>query len=67
MCDSVCNVCNCKCRKGREEIKKFWNDVNECLMEIRRSKIVLIEDINERVENSDIACVVGKLAVDGVN
>ena len=42
-------------------MKKFWNDVNECLMEIRRwSRIVLIGDMNGEVGNKGIAGLVGK-------
>ena len=49
---------NVTSEKGREEIKS-WNDVNECLMEIeRRSRIVLIEYMNGRVGNSEVAGVV---------
>ena len=52
---------NVKSRKRREEMKKFWNYVNECLMEIETvSRIVLIEDMNGRVGSSEVAGVVGK-------
>ena len=35
-------------------MRKFWNYVSECLSEIGRgSRIVLIGDINGRVENSN--------------
>ena len=40
---------------------KFWNDVNVCLMDIEReSRIMLIGDMNGRVDNNEIAGVVGK-------
>ena len=42
-CMSLC-VCTCKCEKQKRE--NFWNVVNVCLMEIGRSRIVLIGDIN---------------------
>ena len=36
--------------KGRDEMK-FWNDVNECLIEIRRgSRIALLVDMNGRLK-----------------
>ena len=47
-------------------MRKFCNDVNECLMEIGRgSRIVLIGDMNGRV--GEVAGVVAKWGVDGVN
>ena len=53
--------------KRGEEIK-FWNYINECLMEIGRgSRIELIEDMNGRVGNNEVAGVVGKWVVDGMN
>ena len=55
-------------RNGKKREMKFWNDVNECLIEIGRgSRIVSIADINGRVENSEGAGVLGKRDVDGVN
>ena len=43
---------NVRSRKGKEEMKKFWNYVNECLMEIGRGcRIVFIGDMNRRVGN----------------
>ena len=39
-------------------MRKFWNDVHECLMEIERgNRIVLISDMNERVGNSEVTGV----------
>ena len=42
-------------------MSKFWNYVNECLMEIGSgSRIVLSEDMNEKVGSKGITSVVGK-------
>ena len=42
-------------------MKKFWSDVNECLMKIGRgSMIVLIGNMNGRVGNNEITGVAGK-------
>ena len=48
-------------------MRKFWNNVNECLMEMRRGRgrEGLIGDMNGRVETCDVADVVGKCG--GVN
>ena len=54
--------------RGREEMRKFWNDVNECLRSFNRgTRIVLIGDMNGRVGSNEIAEVVGKWGVDGIN
>ena len=54
--------------KGKKEMRKFWNDVNECLIEMgRENKKVLIGDMNGKVGNKKMAGVVGKWGVDGVN
>ncbi len=53
---------------GREEMRKFWNDVNEYWRCFKRgSRIVLIGDTNGRVGCNEIAGVVGKWGVDGIN
>ena len=47
--------------KRRDETRKFWNDVNECLMEIERgNRIMLIKDMNVSVGNNEVAAVMGK-------
>ena len=47
--------------KGKEDMKKFWNYVNECLMDIGRgSIIVLIGDMNGRIVNKEMVGVAGK-------
>ena len=49
---------NERCGKGRE-VRKFWNDVNACMMKIGRgSRIVLIGDMNGRVGSNEIPGVV---------
>ncbi len=47
--------------RGKEEMRKFWNDVNECLRSFERgSRIVLMGDMNGRVGSNEVAGVVGK-------
>ena len=54
--------------KEREEMKKFWNDVNECLVEIGRgSRILSNGDMNGRVGNSKVAGLVRKCGIDMMN
>ena len=54
--------------KGRAEMEKFWNDLNECLKKIGKGRrVVLLGDMNGRVGNNEIGSVVGKWGVDGVN
>ncbi len=49
-------------------MRKFWNDINECLRSFERgSRIVLMGDMNGRVGSNRVAGVVGKWGVDGVN
>ncbi len=53
--------------RGRE-MRKFWNDVNECLRSFEKgSRIVLMGDMNGRVGRNEVAGVAGKRSVDGVN
>ena len=59
---------NARSGKGRVELRKFWNYVNECSVNIGRgSRIVLIVDIRGRVGNSEVAGVVEKWDMDAVN
>ena len=52
--------------KGREEMRKFWNDVDECLGRFERgSRIVLMGDMNGRVGRNEIAGVVGEWSACG--
>ncbi len=49
-------------------MRKFWNDVNECLRRFEKgSRIVLIGDMYGRVGRNEIARVVGKWGADGIN
>ncbi len=53
---------------GREEMIKFWEEVNYCLGVIEKGRrIAVFGDMNGRVENSELAGVVGKCRVEGVN
>lgn len=46
---------------GREEIIKFWNYINDCLRKFEGGrKVLLMGDMNTKVENSEMAQVVGK-------
>ncbi len=46
---------------------KFWNDENECFRRFEKGRrVVVIGDMNGRVENNEIAGVVGKWDL-GVN
>ena len=59
---------NARSGKGREEMRKFWYNLNECLRRFERGrKIVLMGDMNGRVGSSEVAGVVGKWGVEGVN
>ncbi len=52
---------NVKSGKGREEMREFKDEVNDCLgMFEKGRRIVVIGDINRRVGNSELAGVVGK-------
>ncbi len=47
--------------RGREEMRKFWDDVNECLNSFERgSRIVLMGDMNGKVGRNEVTGVVGK-------
>ncbi len=49
-------------------MRKFWNDVNECLRSFERgSRIVLRGDMNGRVGRNEVAGVVEKWGMDGIN
>ena len=54
---------NARSGKGKE-MKKFWNNMKVCLMEIGRgNRIVLIGYVNGKVGNKEIAEVVGKWGI----
>ncbi len=52
---------NVKSRKGREVMREFWDEVNDCLgMFEEGRRIVVFGDMNGRVGNTELAGVVGK-------
>lgn len=54
--------------KGREEMRRFWNDVNDCIKKLESGRrVVLIRDMNGRVGVVEVAGVVGKWGADGVS
>lgn len=53
--------------RGREKMK-LWNDVNKYLRSFKKgSRIVLIRYMNGRVGSNEVAGVVGKSGIDGIN
>lgn len=48
---------NVASRKGREEIRKFWNYVNNCLRNIESGRRAVL-DMKGRVGNCEVAWVV---------
>ncbi len=59
---------NVKSGKGREEIREFWDEVNDCLEMFEEGRrIVVFGDMNGRVRNTELAGVLGKWGVEGVN
>ncbi len=59
---------NVKSGKGREKMREFWDEVNECLEMFEEGRrIVMFGDMNGRVGTSKLAGVVGKWGVDEVN
>ncbi len=56
-----------KSGKGREKIREFWDEVNDCLGMSEKGRIVVFGDMNRRVGNNELAGVVGKSEVEGVN
>ncbi len=59
---------NVKSGKGREKLREFGDDVNDCvgMFETGRT-IVVFGDMNGRVGSSELAGVVAKWGVEGVN
>ncbi len=54
--------------RGRKKMRKFWNDVNECLRSFERgSKIVLMGNMDGAGGSNEVAGVVGKWDVNEVN
>ena len=66
MLESVCMQQQMREAERGQEIK-VWNDMNECAMEIGRGSRSVNRRLNGRIGNSEVADVVGKWSVDGVN
>ncbi len=65
---SVYAPVNVKNGKGREKMREFWDEVNDCLgMFEEWRRIVVFGDMNGWVGSSEMAGVVGKWGVDGMN
>ncbi len=59
---------NVKSGKGREVMREFWDEVNDCLGIFEKGRrIVVFGDVNGRVKNSVLASVVGKWGVEEAN
>ena len=65
---SVYAPVNMKTVKGKNEMMKFWNDLNECIkcFEIGR-RVIVMGDMNARVGDESVEEVVGKWGVPGRN
>ena len=62
----VCASMNLRSKKGREEMRKYRNYVNDCLKEIRRrSRRVIIRHMNGRIRKSEVGGVVGRWSEGG--
>ncbi len=49
-------------------MREFWDEVNDCLgMFEKGRRVVVFGDVNGKVGNSELAGVVGKWEVEGVN
>ncbi len=60
-------ICTCECEKwqGREKIREFWDEVNDCLgMFERGRRIVVFGDMNGRGEMISIICFGNTLCAD---
>ena len=59
---------NMKTTKGKEEMKKFWKNLNECLSEFESErKVIVMGDMNAKVGCEEIEGIVGKWGVPGMN
>ncbi len=59
---------NVKNGKGREKKREFWDEVNDCLgMFEEGRRMIVFGDMNGRVGNTELAGVVEKWGVEGVN
>ena len=65
---SVYAPVNMKTKKGKSEMKKFWNELNECLKMFEpERKVFVMGDMNARVGCEEVDGVVGKWGVPGTN
>ena len=54
--------------KGKEEMRKFWSDLNECGKELQeKGKIIILGDMNAKVGNVSREKIVGQHGAEGVN
>jgi len=59
---------NMKTTKGRDEMRKFWKNLNECLSDFESErKVIVMGDMNAKVGYEEVDGVVGKWGVPGVN
>ena len=59
---------NMKTTKGKSEMNKFWNELNECLKKFEpERKVIVMGDMNAKVGCEEVDGIVGKWGVPGVN
>ena len=59
---------NKKTKKGKSEMKEFWNELNDCLKMFEpERKVFVMGDMNARVGCEEVDGIVGKWGVPGVN
>ncbi len=54
-------------KKGRENMREFWDEVNDCLGMFEEGRIIVFGNMKGRVGSRELAGVVGKWGVDGAN
>ena len=56
------------CEKSEEERDEFWNELTRCVDGLStRNYVVVLGDLNARVGDGELECVVGKYGVSGEN
>ncbi|MCP5003018.1 MAG: hypothetical protein GY941_03575 [Planctomycetes bacterium] len=59
---------NVKTKKGKGVMKKFWEEVSECIGKFEKGRrVILMGDMNGKVGNKEVGGVVGRWGVEGVN
>ena len=54
--------------KGKNEMMRFWNELNECIKSFESGrKVIVMGDMNAKVGNENINDIVGKWGVPGSN